>query len=60
MLRDLGYRTGAFVSTIVLDSERSGLDTGFEHYDDECALSEANRPQELWRRGTDTLRAAEK
>lgn len=35
------------------------MDTGFEHYDDECTLSEINRPETLWRRGTDTLKAAE-
>lgn len=33
-LKSRGYKTGAFVSSIVLD-KRYGLDTGFETYDDE-------------------------
>jgi arylsulfatase A-like enzyme len=34
-----GYRTGAFVSSIVLRGSR-GLDAGFEHYDDRMGLSD--------------------
>jgi arylsulfatase A-like enzyme len=34
ILRDRGFRTAAFVSTLVLE-RRFGLDQGFEHYDDE-------------------------
>ena len=39
MLRDRGYRTGAFVSAFVLDS-RFGLDRGFEAYDDRLGGAE--------------------
>lgn len=35
-LRQVGYRTGAFVGSFVLD-RRFGLDRGFETYDDEIA-----------------------
>jgi len=57
VLQGLGYRTAAFVSTIVL-SRKTGLDIGFELYDDESTRPEANRPETLWRRGADTLNAA--
>jgi len=40
ILRDRGYRTGAFVSAFVLDS-RFGLDRGFEAYDDRLGGAEA-------------------
>ena len=36
LLRDAGFRTGAFVSSAVLD-RRFGLARGFEHYDDDMA-----------------------
>lgn len=35
ILRDSGYSTGAFVSGAPMRSEISGLDRGFEHYEDE-------------------------
>jgi len=57
LLRPLGYDTAAFVSTTVLRRE-SGLDVGFDYYDDSCPKHELNRPELLWRRGGDTLDAA--
>jgi arylsulfatase len=41
--RAAGYETGAFVSNFVL-RRASGLDAGFDVYDDELAAAEANRP----------------
>jgi arylsulfatase A-like enzyme len=40
--RAAGYRTGAFVSNFVL-KRRTGLDRGFEHYDDELLDHEVRR-----------------
>lgn len=40
--RDAGYETAAFVSNVVLKA-RTGLDRGFDHYDDDLPESEANR-----------------
>ena len=47
-----GYRTGAFVSSIVLRGSR-GLDVGFEHYDDRMGVSD-RMADGLW--GTLTAR----
>lgn len=41
-LQQAGYRTGAFVSSFVLD-HRFGLDRGFERYDDEVERSDDSR-----------------
>ncbi len=40
--RDAGYDTAAFVSNVVLKA-RTGLDRGFDHYDDDMPETEANR-----------------
>lgn len=40
--REAGYDTAAFVSNVVLKA-RSGLDAGFDVYDDELPVAEANR-----------------
>jgi len=53
-----GYRTAAFISTIVLSRPNCGLARGFEIYDDETAVPELNRPDFLYRRGEDTTDAA--
>lgn len=53
MLRSQGYRTGAFVSSMVLRKE-TRLDLGFDYYDDEMTSAEANRPTELLRPCTET------
>ncbi len=58
ILREKGWRTGAFVSAFVLDS-RFGLDRGFEVYDDRLGGQETSTaflvPE---RRGTQTVEAA--
>ena len=58
ILREKGWRTGAFVSAFVLDS-RFGLDRGFEVYDDRLGSQETSTafvvPE---RRGTQTVSAA--
>jgi arylsulfatase A-like enzyme len=43
VLREAGYVTAAFVSNVVLD-RRTGLDLGFDVYDDELPSPELNRP----------------
>jgi len=53
-----GYRTGAFVSTVILSRENSGLDRGFEIYDDKTTVPELNRPMLLYRQAKDTISAA--
>ena len=58
ILKERGYRTGAFVSAFPLDS-RFGLARGFDVYDDRLGGSEHGRsltPQE--RRGRETVSAA--
>jgi tetratricopeptide (TPR) repeat protein len=58
ILREKGWRTGAFVSGFPLDS-RFGLDRGFEVYDDRFGGSEAARGFVMPERaGTATVRAA--
>jgi arylsulfatase len=59
VLRRAGYATGAFVGNVVLN-RRTGLDRGFDTYDDELPDAEANRPLVFERRARDTtLRALE-
>jgi arylsulfatase A-like enzyme/tetratricopeptide (TPR) repeat protein len=54
LARQAGFRTGAFVSSFVLDA-RFGLDQGFEVYDDEMkATSAESRVLDLERRGNQT------
>ena len=44
ILRDRGYRTGAFVSAAVLERQY-GLDQGFEVYDDDLSTGRDRRPR---------------
>jgi arylsulfatase A-like enzyme len=53
-LRGEGYRTAAFVSNFVLTRDRSGLQRGFEVYDDELPDSEQNRKNILERKAKAT------
>lgn len=55
--REAGYETGAFVSNFVL-RRASGLDAGFDVYDDEFAAAEANRPDIYERKAEDTTARA--
>ncbi len=48
-----GYRTAAFISTIVVRKE-SGLDAGFDVYDDDLPTHELNRAHVAIRDGRDT------
>jgi arylsulfatase A-like enzyme/Tfp pilus assembly protein PilF len=58
LLRDAGWRTGAFVSAFVLDS-RFGLDRGFEVYDDRLGGAEGHGSFAIpERRGARTAAAA--
>lgn len=58
ILKQRGYRTGAFVSAFPLDS-RFGLTRGFDVYDDRLGDAEARRALRMQeRRGTDTVLAA--
>jgi arylsulfatase A-like enzyme/Tfp pilus assembly protein PilF len=58
ILKERGYRTGAFVSAFPLDS-RFGLDSGFEVYDDRLGGSETFTAfVEPERPGTETVAAA--
>jgi choline-sulfatase len=52
-LRDSGFRTGAFVSSVVLASDR-GLAQGFERYVD-VPPSDERRPRRLQRRGDEVM-----
>ena len=57
--RAAGYATAAFVSNVVLKS-RTGLDAGFERYDDDLPDAEVNRGMYLERgAGETTARAIE-
>jgi arylsulfatase A-like enzyme len=51
--RAAGYETAAFVSNVVLKS-RTGLDTGFDRYDDDLPEAEVNRGMYLERDAGDT------
>jgi len=57
LLREVGYATGAFVSSIVLRKD-FGLDWGFDVYDDRMTGTEANRDDQLIRDGRETNRVA--
>jgi arylsulfatase A-like enzyme/Tfp pilus assembly protein PilF len=58
ILKEKGWRTGAFVSAFVLDS-RFGLGRGFEAYDDKVeGLEKGTAFLTPERRGPDTVRAA--
>ncbi|MEA2568164.1 MAG: choline-sulfatase [Acidobacteriota bacterium] len=55
LFRGAGYRTGAFVSSFVLD-HRFGLDRGFDRYDDEVPRDPGNASTyDAERRGSDTI-----
>lgn len=54
ILKEKGFCTAAFVSTIVLNKKLTRFNDGFDLYDDEANLSEANRPNILFRRGEET------
>ncbi len=56
-LRGAGYATGAFVSNFVL-RRASGLDAGFEVYDDAFPAAEPNRPDFYERAAPDTTARA--
>ncbi|HLB25936.1 MAG TPA: sulfatase [Nitrospirota bacterium] len=53
VLRESGYKTAAFVSSMVL-KRAMGLRGGFDVYDDEMTGAEANRPGDLIRKGEET------
>lgn len=55
---DAGYETAAFVSNPVLDpGELRGIDRGFATYDATLPSVERNRPESLYREGSDTSEA---
>jgi arylsulfatase A-like enzyme/glycosyltransferase involved in cell wall biosynthesis len=54
LLRDKGYATAAFVSSIIL-RKATKLDLGFDIYDDEMTAVEVNRPDVLFRDGQETI-----
>lgn len=56
-LRGRGYRTGAAVSSYVLRSE-TGIDDGFESYDDAIPVAAAGAVSEHQRSGYETLKVA--
>jgi len=53
IFRDAGYRTGAFVGNILL-THTTGLDQGFETFDDTLETPERNRPHVVERLAPDT------
>ena len=58
VLKDAGYRTGAFVGAFVLDA-RFGLNRGFDVYDDRYGETHGNDPLEAAeRRGEDVIKPA--
>jgi arylsulfatase A-like enzyme/lipopolysaccharide biosynthesis regulator YciM len=57
-LRAGGYRTGAAVSSYVLRSD-TGVDAGFDTYDDSIAVAAAGAASEHQRSGYETLKSAE-
>ncbi len=59
VLRAHGYRTGGAVSSYVLRSE-TGVDDGFDSWDDAIPVATAGAMSEHQRSGFDTLKAAER
>jgi arylsulfatase A-like enzyme len=57
VLRGRGYRTAAFVSSVVL-GRKSGLQDQFDHFDDQGTTVELNRPGRPERPAAATLEAA--
>src|SRR5262245_11761355 len=58
VLKEAGYRTGAFVGAFVLDA-RFGLNRGFDVYDDRYGETHGNDPLEgAERRGEDVIKPA--
>jgi arylsulfatase A-like enzyme/Flp pilus assembly protein TadD len=57
LLKAQGYATAAFVSSFVLSSQ-TGLNEGFDHFDDAFGSSRVSRADELERRGNQTLSRA--
>lgn len=57
ILKSLGYDTAAFVSIMALLRKISGLDPGFDTYDDNITHAELNRPQEFRRDADQTTSA---
>jgi tetratricopeptide (TPR) repeat protein len=57
-LRERGYATGAAVSSYVLRSE-TGIDDGFEFYEDSIAVATAGAMSEHQRPGRETLKHAQ-
>jgi arylsulfatase len=55
--KDAGYETAAFVGNVML-VRRVGLDSGFDHYDDELPESETNRQDVFERRAEQTTERA--
>ena len=58
VLRARGYRTGAAVSSYVLRSD-TGIDAGFDVYDDGIAVAAGGAMSEHQRSGYETLKAAQ-
>jgi len=56
-LRERGYATGAAVSSYVLRSD-TGIDDGFEYYEDSIAVATAGAMSEHQRSGRETLKHA--
>ena len=57
VLRERGFRTGAFVGSIVLNRER-GLAQGFEHYSGVAAAENASAPASRQRPGDEVMNDA--
>ena len=57
VLREKGYATAAFVSAHPL-ARISGLDNGFNVYDDRCAPGDLLSVVPRWRQGSETIEAA--
>jgi choline-sulfatase len=58
VLRDKGYRTGAAVSSYVLRSD-TGIDDGFDFYEDSIPVAAAGAISEHQRSGSETLKYAQ-
>jgi len=58
VLRANGYKAGAAVSSYVLRSD-TGVDSGFDDYDDSIAVAAAGAASEHQRSGYETLKSAE-